>query len=93
MSYRGCFHRLVEGLADRQRMETLEKKIDEGFTEMRSEFKVVRSEILSAERGLRSEIISARNDARADFRTTVALVFALWGATVLAVVALFLNHG
>jgi hypothetical protein len=83
----------MEGLADRQRMETLEKKIDEGFTEMRSEFKVVRSEILSAERGLRSEIISARSDARADFRTTGALVFALWGATVLAVVALFLNHG
>lgn len=80
------------GYRDEQRMGALEKQIDDGFAEMRSEFKVVRSEILSAERGLRSEIISARSDARADFRTSVALVFALWGATVMAVVALMLSH-
>jgi hypothetical protein len=83
----------MQGLPDEQRMDALEEKIDHGFAEMRSEFKVVRSEILSAERGLRSEIISARSDARADFRTSVALVFGLWGAAVLAVVALVLNHG
>lgn len=88
----GCFDRLMNGLSDEQRVAALEKKIDDGFAEMRSEFTVVRSEILSAERGLRSEIISARSDARADFRTSVALVFALWGATVLAVFALFASH-
>lgn len=66
-------------------MDALEKKIDEGFAEMRSDFTVVRSEIVSAERGLRGEIAAVRDEARSDFRTLIGVVVAMWVATVLAV--------
>lgn len=81
----------MQALNDDQRIEALEKKIDDGFAEMRAEFRTVRTEmrteIKASERELRSEIISARSDARGDFRTLVALVVSLWAATVLTVLA------
>jgi uncharacterized protein YdhG (YjbR/CyaY superfamily) len=81
----------MQALSDDQRIEALERKIDDGFAEMRSEFRTVRSEvrteIKASERELRAEIISARSDARGDFRTLVALVVSLWAATVLTVLA------
>lgn len=81
----------MQALSDDQRIEALEKKIDDGFAEMRTEFKTVRTEmrteIKASERELRAEIISARSDARGDFRTLVALVVSLWAATVLTVLA------
>ena len=77
----------MHALSDDQRIEALEKKIDDGFAEMRSEFRTVRTEIKASERDLRTEIISARSDARGDFRTLVALVVSLWAATVLTVLA------
>jgi hypothetical protein len=86
MRFSGCFHRLMQALPDDQEVEVLERKIDEGFDEMRREFNTVRTEIgtraLSSERGLRSEIVAARSEARADFRTLIAVVFAMWVATV-----------
>jgi uncharacterized protein YdhG (YjbR/CyaY superfamily) len=81
----------MQALNDDQRIEVLEKKIDDGFAEMHREFRTVRTEmrteIKASERELRTEIISARSDARADFRTLVALVVSLWAATVLTVLA------
>jgi uncharacterized protein YdhG (YjbR/CyaY superfamily) len=81
----------MQALNDDQRIAAVEKKIDDGFAEMRREFRTVRTEmrteIKASERELRSEIISARSDARADFRTLVALVVSLWAATVLTVLA------
>ncbi len=77
----------MQALNDDQRIEALEKKIDAGFAEMRAEFRAVRTEIKGTERELRNDIISARSDARADFRTLVALVASLWAATVLTVLA------
>jgi hypothetical protein len=81
----------MQALSDDQRIEALEKKIDDGFAEMRTEFKTVRTEVRTeikgSERELRAEIISARSDARGDFRTLVALVVSLWVATVLTVLA------
>ena len=75
----------MQALSDDQRIETLERKIDKGFTE-------VRAQILSSERGLRGEIIATRSEARADFRTLIAVVFSLWAATVLAVVGVLVAH-
>jgi hypothetical protein len=81
----------MQALYEDQRIESLERKIDDGFAEMRSEFRTVRNElrteIKASERELRAEIISARSDARGDFRTLVTLVVSLWGATVLTVLA------
>jgi hypothetical protein len=48
--------------------------------------------ILCNERRLRGEIIAARTDARADFRTLLGVVFAMWTATVLAVVGVLVAH-
>lgn len=75
----------MQALNDDPRIESLEKKIDKGFAEIRTEIK-------GAERELRSEIITARTDARSDFRTLVALSFAMWVTTILCVVGVLLQH-
>lgn len=75
----------MQVMSDEQRVDSLEKKIDKGFAE-------TRAQILSSERSLRSEIIAVRTDARADFRTLVALVFGLWAAWVLAVTGVLVAH-
>jgi hypothetical protein len=86
----------MQALSDDQEIEALGRKIDEGFAEMRREFTAVRAEIgtraLSSERGLRGEIVAARSEARAGFRTLIAVVFAMWVATVLAVIGVLAAH-
>jgi hypothetical protein len=77
----------MQALSDEQRIDSLEKKMDEGFTRMDDGFSEIRGAIKASERGLRSEIIAVRADARSDFRTMLALVVALWAATVLTVLA------
>jgi hypothetical protein len=81
----GCFDRVMEATDDNQRIGVLEKKIDDGFAEMRSQ-------IITAERGLRTEIGSARGDARSDFRTLLAVTFAMCVATILCIVGVLLQH-
>ncbi|HVV90456.1 MAG TPA: hypothetical protein VHB53_08180 [Solirubrobacterales bacterium] len=68
-----------------ERVDRAFEKVDEGFAEMRIQ-------IVSSERALRSEIIAARNDARADFRTLIGVVLAMWTATVLGVVGILATH-
>jgi hypothetical protein len=70
----------------------LEKKIDDGFAAVRTDSEAAREQILSTERALSGEIIAARSDARADFRTLIGVVFAMWTATVLAVVGVLVAH-
>jgi hypothetical protein len=75
------------------KVDKLEKKIDDGFAKVDQGFAKVddgfasmAEKIVASERALRSEIGAARSDARADFRTLIAVVFSLWAATVLTVV-------
>jgi hypothetical protein len=75
----------MQALSDEQQIDRLEKKVDKGFAEMRAQ-------IVSSERGLRTEIVAARSDARADFRTLIGLVVAMWSATVLGVVAILVDR-
>ena len=75
----------MEGLADKQRMDTLEKKMDEGFARVDRGFAEMRAQIQSSERALRGEIAEVRSDARSDFRTLIGVVVAMWVATMLAV--------
>ncbi len=65
------------------KVDRLETRIDVGFADMRTQ-------IVSSERALRGEILAARTDARADFRTLIGVVFAIWTATVLTVVGVLL---
>jgi hypothetical protein len=80
-------------------MGKLEQKMDDGFAKVEAGFAAaradsaeVRNQILASERALRSEIVAARSDGRADFRTLIAVVFAMWTATVLAVVGVIVAH-
>jgi hypothetical protein len=88
----------MQALSDDQRIESLEKKIDQGFAELRRDSNEIRVQIVSSERGLRNEIVAARgeareaivaarSDARGDFRTLVAVLISLWAATVLTALA------
>jgi len=75
----------MRALADDPQLTALEKKLDRGFAE-------TRTQIISTERTLRGEILSVRTDARADFRTLLAVVVAMSVTTVLAVVGVLLAH-
>jgi hypothetical protein len=88
----------MQALSDDQRIEALERKIDDGFAEMRADSAAVRAQIVATERALRTEIVAVRSDAseenltarseaRADFRTLLTVVVSLWAATVLTVLA------
>jgi hypothetical protein len=82
----------MQALSDDQRIDSLEKKIDDGFARVDQGLTEMRSEIKSSERGLRSEILSARSDARQDFRTLLAVMIGMWTTTVLAVVAVLVDQ-
>jgi hypothetical protein len=86
----------MQALSDDQHIDVLEKKMDKGFAEVRADIRrgseELRAQITSSERGLRTEIVAARSDARADFRTLITVVIAMWTATLLGVVALLVNH-
>jgi len=66
-------------------VDKLEKKIDDGFAKVDRGFAETRAQIVSSEQAVRS-------DARADFRTLIAVVFSLWAATVLAVVGVLVSQ-
>jgi hypothetical protein len=78
----------MEASSDGQRIDSLEKKIDEGFAELRTQIvdseRALRGEIAS----LRGEVHGVRADGRSDFRTLLAI----WAATLLAVVGLLASH-
>jgi hypothetical protein len=76
----------MQAMSDNEQVARLEKKIDDGFAEMRVEFRAVRTEMEGTGTALRSEIAGVRADGRADFRTLIAVVVAMWVATILAVV-------
>jgi hypothetical protein len=82
----GCFYRLMQALSDEQRVEALEKKIDNGFAEMRTEFKAVRGEIRTESAAIRAElggqVMAARNDARSDFRTLISVMLTMLVAMI-----------
>jgi hypothetical protein len=89
----------VQALSDDQhiaaieaKVDRLETKIDDGFAAARADSAEVRNQILASERALRSEIVAARSDGRSDFRTLIAVVFAMWTATVLAVGGVIVAH-
>lgn len=68
-----------------QNVERLEKKVDDGFAEMRTEFKAARSE-------LRGEVTAARSEARADFRLLLGVLAGLYVTMILGFAALILQH-
>jgi hypothetical protein len=89
----------MQALPDDQRIDSLERKVEEGFAETRAQIlaseRVLRGEITSVRTeitSVRTEVISARSDARQDFRTLLAVVFGMWTTTVLAVIGILLNH-
>ena len=58
-----------------ERLDDLNRRVDDGFTEMREELRAVRAEIGSESRAVRAEIGSVRAEAGA-FRSEVGQQFA-----------------
>jgi hypothetical protein len=54
----------VQALNDDQRINSLEKKIDKGFAELRRDSNEIRAQIVSSERGLRNETVAAERGLR-----------------------------
>jgi hypothetical protein len=82
---RRCFDRFVQA-SDEQRMGALEKKVDDGFAEMRTEFKAVRGEV-------REDLREVRGEIGALHRVTMQLFAGLWLTLILGFAAILLqNH-
>jgi hypothetical protein len=82
----------MQALSDEQKVESLEKKIDKGFAEMRAQITSSERTLRGEINGVRGEIAGARSEARSDFRTLIALTFGLWGTTILCFVGVLLQH-
>jgi len=59
-----CFYRPMQAMSDEQRVERLEKKVDDGFAEFRAEFRAIRAE-------LRGEIGSVNRSIQAMWLTMI----------------------
>ena len=66
-----------------ERLDDLNKKVDDGFRDMRTEFKAVRGEIREEIRGVRSEIGDIRAELGALNRTIHQFLFAIVGTIFL----------
>lgn len=66
-----------------ERLDDLNKKVDDGFKEMRREFTAVRSEIQEEIRGVRSEMTDIRKELGALNRTIHQFLFAIVGTIFL----------
>jgi hypothetical protein len=86
----------MQALGDEQQVERLERKVDEGFAEMRAGFEAVAEEFKAVRREIRSEVLEARSDARADFRTLIAVNLTMLTAVIFGfagIVIAMLSHG
>jgi phage tail tape-measure protein len=64
----------MQALSDDQRIASLEKKIDDGFAEMRTEFRAVRGELNDVGTEMRSEFKAVRGETQAEFKAIRAEV-------------------
>jgi hypothetical protein len=64
----------VQALSDEQRLPSLEKKIDEGFAEMRTEFRAVRGELNDVRTEMHAEFKAVRSETQAEFKAVRAEV-------------------
>jgi hypothetical protein len=59
----------MQALSDEQRLASLEKKIDDGFAEMRTEFRAVRGELTDVQAKMHSEFKEVRGETQEEFKT------------------------
>jgi hypothetical protein len=58
----------MQALSEEQRMASLEKKIDDGFAEMRTEFRAVRNELNDVRIEMHTEFKAVRTETQAEFK-------------------------
>jgi hypothetical protein len=75
----------MQALSDEQRIEALEKKVDDGFSAVRAEFKAVRSEMREDLREIRSEI-------KALYRLVFQVFSGMTVTMILGSAAILLQH-
>jgi hypothetical protein len=81
----------MQAAAD-EKIEVLEGKIDKGFADTRTDSRALLETVVSSERALREEILAVRSDARADFRTLLAVMLGMWTTTALTVIGVLFER-
>jgi molecular chaperone GrpE (heat shock protein) len=64
----------MQALSDEQRLASLEKKIDDGFAEMRTEFRAVRGELNDVRTEIHAEFKAVRGETQEEFKAVRAEV-------------------
>ncbi|HTR74401.1 MAG TPA: hypothetical protein VMH33_03970 [Solirubrobacterales bacterium] len=78
----------MQALSDEQQMERLEKKVDDGFAEMRAEFRAIRGELGS----VRSEFGSVRGELAALTRGMIWAFVALFATVTFGFAGILLQQ-
>jgi ribosome recycling factor len=63
----------MQALSDERRIESLEKKIDDGFAEMRTEFRAVRGELNDVRAEMQTEFKAVRTEMQTEFKAVRAV--------------------
>ena len=86
----------MQALSDEQQLERLEKKVDDGFAEMRAEFRAIRTEMRAESASVRAEFGSVRAELGALARTTFWGMIGLYATMIfgfVGIVVAMLAHG
>jgi len=75
----------MQALSDEQQMERLEKKVDDGFAAMKTEFREMRTD-------MKAEFRAVRSEARSDFRLLLGILLPMYLTIILGLAALLLQH-
>jgi hypothetical protein len=76
----------MHALTDDEQVARLEKKVDDGFAEMRTEFRALRGEIKGMETGLRGEIEAGDGSLRGEIAALHRLMFQLFGGLCVSMI-------
>ncbi len=82
----------MQAQSDEQRIDTLERKVDEGFAKVDEGFAEMRREFKDVRADMRQEINMVRSEARADFRTLIAILLPMYLTIILGFAALLLQR-
>jgi hypothetical protein len=82
----------MQAMSDEQQMERLEKKVDDGFAEIRAEFRAVRAELRGEIGSVRSERRSEIGSVRSEIGALNRSIQAMWLTMVLGFAAILLQH-
>ncbi len=82
----------MQALSDEQQIASLERKVDDGFAEMREGFAEVREEFKAVRGEVRDDLREVRGEIGALHRTMIQLFASLSVTLILGLAAILLQH-